>query len=73
MNLELALNNFDSLDFETQNIYVEILNNRIREKRRDIIFQSYTQAKKDFDNGLLKPETADDFFKRMDDELTGKL
>jgi hypothetical protein len=73
MNLDIALDTFDSLDFEAQNIFVEILNNRIREKRRDYIYQSYSQAKNDFDNGLLKQETTDVFFKRMDEELIGKI
>lgn len=72
MNLDMALANFDTLDYESQNIFVEILNNRLREKRRDYILQSYKQAIEDFSSLKLLPETPDDFFRRMDNELLGK-
>jgi hypothetical protein len=72
MNFDVALETFDSLDFESQNVFVEILNNRLREKRRDNILQSYNQAIEDVNSLKIKPETPDDFFKRIDYDLKGK-
>ena len=42
-----------------------IVNRRIADRKRDEIFRDYLEAKSDLENGIIKPEYPEDFFKRM--------
>jgi hypothetical protein len=55
----------DSLPIDKKIDLIDIINNRIREQRRNEIYTNYLEAESDFSQSNLSEESADDLIQRL--------
>ncbi|MBI5324390.1 MAG: hypothetical protein HZB41_03785 [Ignavibacteriae bacterium] len=66
MTLDTALDTIEQLDIEEQKQLLSIVEKRLIEKEREEIYDEYTKTLEASKRKELKPETVDEFLKRMD-------
>jgi hypothetical protein len=67
MTIDTALDTVEQLDTEDQKQLLNIIEKRLIEKERQEIYDEYTKTLESAKRKELKPETVDEFLKRMDE------
>ncbi len=60
-----VLEKIESFSFEEKETLIDILQNRLREAKRQRIIKSAEAAQREFEKGLCKPMTADEFMQKV--------
>ncbi len=60
-----VLEKIDSFSFEEKETLVDILQNRLRETKRQRIIKSVETARQEFEEGNLKPASVDEIMKEV--------
>jgi len=66
--LDNIVEEFSQLNLENQEYIVNILQNQVREKKREIFLAEVTQAESNFKNGSFKSGNIDDLLADIDDD-----
>lgn len=67
MTIDTALDTVEQLDAEEQKQLLGIVEKRLIEKERQEIYDEYMKALESAKSKELKPETVDEFLKRMEE------
>ncbi len=60
------LEKVDEMPLESQEMFVDIIQKRLNEKKRDTFVREVHESRAEFDSGNYKSGTSDDLFKTLD-------